>query len=161
LVISTKPFAVVSVMAWFSDSQTNKRMSFAAGAAPPVGIGGVMLVVPAVNVPDPLYVGSATYAAIVIVKLVTDTTAPDWKATELKLQSAPEVPTEKSTMRVPAEVQSVPQVAVPVAFAEESLAIAEAVSTPPEAPGAKVAVQTCSESKTWAPKAVATFVGCV
>lgn len=75
--------------------------------------------------------------------------------------SAPDVPTEKSTMRVPADVVSVPHVAVPVASADASLEIAFAVSTPPDAAGAKVAEHASSASLTCEPSAVATFVGCV
>jgi hypothetical protein len=103
----------------------------------------------------------ASYAAKVIVKLDTATLPPTVIDTEFKFKSAPEVPTEKSTMRVPAEVVSVPHVAVPVASAEASVVIAFAVKTPPEAAGAKVADKASSASFTCAPRAVATFVGCV
>jgi len=60
-----------------------------------------------------------------------DTTAAATNETELKFTLAPEVPTEKSTIRVPPDVTSVPHVAVPVASAEASLLIALAVMTPP------------------------------
>lgn len=95
-----------------------------------------------------------------MVKLETATVAPEVIATLFKFKSAPEVPTEKSTLRVPPDVVSVPKVAVPVLPAVAEV-IAEAVKTPPDDAGANVAVQAKDASKVLPDNAVSGLVGCV
>ena len=89
------------------------------------------------------------------------TVAPAVMAVEFRIQSALAVPTDPSTIRVPPEVVNVHHVAVPVASAEASSAIAFAVRTPAAAAPKAVAESASSASFTCAPRAVATFVGCV
>ena len=67
---------------------------------------------------------------------VTATLPPTTKETELKLMSAPLVPTEPSRTNAAAEVTILNHVAVPVAFAEASAVIALNVSVPDDAAAA-------------------------
>lgn len=76
-----------------------------------------------------------------------------------KFKSLPLVPMSKSTWRVPPEVVSVPHVAVLVASALESAVMVLAVSTPPEADGAKVADRASSANRVLPARAVLTVAG--
>ena len=70
----------------------------------------------------------------VIVSAETSTCAPAVKLTELKFNSAPVVDTSPSHKAVvPSDLKMRNQPAVPVASAAESLVMAAAVITPPEA----------------------------
>jgi len=81
----------------------------------------------------------------VMVADVHATTAAATMLTVFKMMSAADVPTEQSsTMVVPSDLKIRAHVAVPVELAEASDAIAFNVSTPAEAAGANVALQTSS-----------------
>lgn len=64
-----------------------------------------------------------------------------------KFKSLPLVPQFPSTMWVAPEVVMRNHAAVPVAFADESVVIALRVSTPPDAPGANVALHVNCASR--------------
>ena len=82
-----------------------------------------------------------------MVKDVTDTGCPVTMEVDDKFRSDPLVPTLPSSTKVFPEVTIRNQVAVPVAFAEESWVIELRVSTPPEAAGANVALHVSSASR--------------
>jgi hypothetical protein len=92
--------------------------------------------------------GMAGYAfGAVIVKLEIETVPAVTIDVEFKLRSAPDVPTLPSNTWVePPDWTIRNQVAVPVAFADESWVIAFNVSTPLDAPGANVELQVSSAS---------------
>ena len=85
---------------------------------------------------------------------------PDVIPTVARFRSAPEVPTDMSTMRVPPEVVNDAHVAVPV-FPAVAEVIVEAVKTPPDAPGAKVELNDRVASTVLPDKAVSGVAGCV
>jgi hypothetical protein len=94
--------------------------------------------------------------------LVTDTAAPMEMATELMLQSAPEVPTVPSkTEVVPSLFTALNQAAVPEAFAEASCVIAAKVATPAEVePESAVAPKVSSARSVCVVTAVSDVAGC-
>lgn len=93
-------------------------------------------------------------------RLDTATLAPDTMLVVDRFKSAPDVPTDMSTTRLDPEVVKDAQVAVAVALAVADV-IAEAVSTPADAEGAKVALNG-NVAKTVLPdKAVSGVAGCV
>ena len=92
-------------------------------------------------------------------RLDTATVAPDTIEVVDRFKSAPDVPTDISTILVPPEVVKVAQVAVPVLPAVAEV-IEFAVSTPDEAAGAKVELSASEASKVLPDNAVSGFVGC-
>ena len=96
----------------------------------------------------------------VIESEVIATVAPETMLVVLRLISAPDVPTDISTIRVPPDVCSEANVAVAVAAAV-ALVIALAVATPPEAAANAVALNGSVASTVLPDNAVSGLVGCV
>jgi hypothetical protein len=96
----------------------------------------------------------------VIVAAVIEIVNPEVMEVVPKLISAPDVPQDKSTMRVPPEVTRLPQVAVPLATAL-ALVIVFSVRTPLPALGAIVELSGRVTSRVLPESAVSGFVGCV
>ena len=96
-----------------------------------------------------------------MVRLVTDTAAPATMDVVDRIRSAPEVPTVPSTMRVLLESVRLNHVAVPVLSADVSPVMELAVSTPPEADGAKVDDRARSASRVLPDRAVSGLAGWV
>lgn len=89
----------------------------------------------------------------------TATVPPDVIEVELRLRSAPLVPTVPWTIAVPSDFTRRKNVAVPVAFALESVVMEFAVSTPPDAEPANEELRASSARSVLPERAVLTSAG--